>query len=110
MFSTQVKPVVGNKSIEVIEKVGFKEGALSFHTLTIEEVSQLSQQDLEVHLTLVYKALQKTMVAAQSSSSSATIAESNALFDRLQLLGYLFTIACSVEVMYLLLHPPGCEI
>lgn len=50
---TQVKPIVGNKAIEVIERVDFVESALPFEAFKIDQLSQASQTDLEVHLTQV---------------------------------------------------------
>lgn len=50
---TQVKPIVGNKAIEVIERVDFVENALPFDVFKIDQLSQASQTDLEVHLTQV---------------------------------------------------------
>ncbi len=51
---TQVKPILGNKTIEVIEKPEFKESALSFDVLGAADLSRLSTQDLEFHLTQVF--------------------------------------------------------
>lgn len=93
-----MKPIVGNKSIEVIEKSSFKESSLPFQPImTIEDISQLSQSDLEIHLTVVYKALQRSFSPA-AQSSLASVATSTILNERIQLLNYLFSIASSAEV------------
>lgn len=96
---------MGNKAIEVVEKIVYKEGSLPFQTVSAEDINRLSQAELETHLTLVYKCLQKTMVAAQATAP--TIASSNALFDRIQALNYLYGIAPSAEVR---LYNRGCFI
>lgn len=80
----------------MVEKIVYKEGSLPFQTVAAEEIGRLSQAELETHLTVVYKCLQKTMVAAQAPAP--TIASSNALFDRIQALSYLYGIAPSAEV------------
>lgn len=49
----QVKPIVGNKAIEVIEKVGFNVSGVPFPALTAEQLNEFSQTDLEIHLTQV---------------------------------------------------------
>jgi hypothetical protein len=94
--SLQVKSIAGNKQIEAVEKIGCKPDSLPFPALTPDEVAQMSVTELEGHLSIVYKQLQKTLVAAQTTIP--TIAASNALFDRLSALGYLYTIASSAEV------------
>lgn len=48
---TQVKPIVGNKAIEDIDKIPFKEQNLTFPVLSLENVGKLSQSELEIHLT-----------------------------------------------------------
>ena len=62
----------------------------------MEEIAELSAPALETHLSTVYKLLAKTLTAAQTSIP--TIAASNALFDRLSLLGYLNSISSCAEV------------
>jgi hypothetical protein len=49
----QVRPIVGNKSIEAIEKAVFKPAALPFPALSTEDIGRLSQTELESHLTQV---------------------------------------------------------
>jgi copper(I)-binding protein len=97
-----VKPIVGNKAIESIERIDFTEAALPFDTYKLDEVSKLSQNDLEVHLTQVYKALHKSAVNGQSNTVTVTV--TNALTDRLNILGYLANIAASAEVSYHVRH------
>jgi hypothetical protein len=94
--SVQVKSIAGNKQIEAVEKIGCKPDSLPFPALTPDEVAQMSVTELESHLSIVYKQLQKTLVAAQTTIP--TIAASNALFDRLSALGYLYAIASCAEV------------
>jgi hypothetical protein len=113
---TQVKPIVGNKAIEVMERTDFIESTLPFEVVRSDQLQKLSQTDLEVHLTQVrklslfcflyfiffpfvqvYKALHKTVIGAQSNT--ATPAVGNALSDRCNLLGYLSSIAASAEVI-----------
>jgi hypothetical protein len=92
-----VKPIVGNKTIEVVEKFAFKESGLSFPVYSsVDEVSALTQSDLEMHLSQVYKALQKTVAATQTATP--TLVASNALFERIQILSYLYSLAPSSEV------------
>ena len=48
-----MKPIVGNKAIESIDKMSCKEQSLSFASLSIEDIAKLSQSELEIHLTQV---------------------------------------------------------
>jgi hypothetical protein len=51
---SQVKPIVGNKAIETIESIDFIDSNLTFESmLGNDRISQLSQTDLELHLTQV---------------------------------------------------------
>jgi serine/threonine protein kinase len=50
---TQVKPIVGNKAIEVMERTDFIESTLPFEVVRSDQLQKLSQTDLEVHLTQV---------------------------------------------------------
>ena len=91
-----MKPIVGNKAIEVVEKIGFKESSLSFPVVSVDDIGHLTQGDLEMHLTQIYKALQKTVLAVQSTTPTSTAG--SALSDRLHILGYLYSIASCAEV------------
>jgi hypothetical protein len=68
----QVKPIVGNKAIEIIEKVVFKPATLPFPLLSIEDLGRLSQSELEAHLTLVYKALHRHAVLSSPPTATAS--------------------------------------
>jgi hypothetical protein len=95
-----VKSIAGNKQIEVTEKLPFKPESLPFPAMSAADVAQIGAVELETHLSVVYKALQKSLAAVQTTIP--TIAASNALFDRLALLGYLNSIAGCAEVVTLL--------
>lgn len=92
----QVKSIAGNKQIEVTEKLAFKPESLAFPSLSPADITQMSTAELETHLSIVYKALQKSLAAVQTTIP--TIAASNALYDRLALLGYLNSISGCAEV------------
>lgn len=87
----QVKSIAGNKQIEATEKLVFKPDGLPFPALSPTEAAQIGTVELETHLSHVYKAVQKSVTAVQTTIP--TISASNALFDRLNLLGYLNSIA-----------------
>ena len=55
VYVSQVKPIVGNKAIESIEKPVFRAQQLRpfFAPLAADEVAVLSQEELETHLTAV---------------------------------------------------------
>eukprot|EP01042_Synura_sphagnicola_P001051 gene1051-1185_t len=57
----KVKPIVCNKAIEPIERPSFKPEHLPCHPLTHEAASRLSATDLQAHLSLIYRALSRTM-------------------------------------------------
>ena len=48
-----MRPIVGNKSIEAIEKALFKPAALPFPAQNMDDIGRLSQTELEGHLTQV---------------------------------------------------------
>jgi hypothetical protein len=79
----QVKPIVGNKTIEIIDVPTFKSSSLPCRPLTLDEVAKLSQDDLEAHLTILYKALLKFASPPQSAST----ASSSATGDKVNILG-----------------------
>ena len=45
--------MVGNKQIETIERIDFMESVLPFTALKLDQLSKMTQTDLEVHLTHV---------------------------------------------------------
>jgi hypothetical protein len=53
IYTRQVRPIVGNKSIEAIEKAVFKPAALPFPAQNMDDIGRLSQSELEGHLTQV---------------------------------------------------------
>ena len=92
----QVKSIAGNKLIEINEKISYKNDSLPFPTPTVDIVINMSISELETHLSNIYKLLQKTLISAQTTIP--TIAASNALYDRLNSLGYLYNISTCAEV------------
>ena len=96
-MDVQVKPIVGNKGIEIIDVPPFKASSLPCKALTVSEVSLLSQKELEAHLTLLYTTLHKASSSSSSSSSSAST-HATAQAERLNLLSYLCTLSPSAEV------------
>jgi hypothetical protein len=92
---SQVKPIVGNKTIEVVERPGFKEGSLPFAALDVDRLQNLATSDLEMHLTLAYKALHKV---TQAQTGTPTAAALLATQERINILGYMCSIASSAEV------------
>jgi hypothetical protein len=100
----QVKPIIGNKQIEVIEKFSFATG-LPFHALQGEEIARLSQAELETHLTFVYKAISRAVTSisslAQISSSSNSL---TALHSISNYVGYLGCICASAEISNIVLN------
>jgi len=103
---TQVKPIVGNKAIEVIEKITIKSGVLPITILSLDEVSGLSTAELESHLSQVYKMLLKNsgLPSQQASSASVINNSSVALTERAKILSYLNTIALSADVANIVLN------
>jgi len=94
-----VKPIVGNKAIEAVDNITYKEN-LPFPTISQENLTSLSPLELEQHLTVVYKFLQKTVLAAQSNTVVNTVV-SAVLADRVNAIAYLYNIATSAEVSLL---------
>jgi Cu/Zn superoxide dismutase len=102
---SQVKPIVGNKAIEVIEKVVYKVSSLqnNFQVLSTEEVSQLAQGPLEAHISQVYRAILKCTQATTGAPNNAAAANGTlgtlaALTERANLFTYLLSIATVAEV------------
>lgn len=96
--TVQVKPIVGNKAIESVDRPTYS--ALPFPTHTADSVSALPHAEIEAYLTTVYKSLQRSVVAAQSGSVVSS-AVAGVLAERVSVLGYLYSIATSVEVSML---------
>ena len=103
---TQVKPIVGNKAIEIIEKVSIKSGALSINMLALEEISGMATSELESHLSQVYKLLLKNsgLPSQQAGGSLIVNNSSAALTERAKILSYLNTIALSADVANIVLN------
>jgi hypothetical protein len=106
----QVKPIVGNKTIETIESMEYTAKTLPFEDMHgTDLLGKLSQTDLEIHLTQVYKSLHKAAVACQSAttsnaynSNSVPISSNvvHAFTDRVNILSYLCNISYSAEVFF----------
>ena len=100
----QIKPIVGNKNIESsLEKFAFKDTSLPFVSYACDSISKHTQTELEAHLTIVYKALQKTFVVTNNNNNSqqahiANASNQSLLQDRIRILSYLFSIAAATEV------------
>lgn len=96
-----MKPIIGNRQIEVLEKPQFKSN-LSFATISTSDTSNMNQHDLENHLTIVYKAAYKLMTSIfQITNTSNVVLNStttSALSSILNLLAYLHTLSTSPEV------------
>ena len=95
---TQVKPIVGNKSIEAVERLPFRSSALPFPYLDTSDITKLSAFELEAHLTLIYKALQKANAEAAKTTKDTLLSE------RSQMLAYLCALAPSAEVANIVLN------
>jgi len=96
---TQIKPIVGNKNIETFEKFAYKESSLPFVAYACESMTKHTQSELEAHLTIVYKALQRTYIATNSQQAHLANASNQSLLqDRIRILSYLLSIAASTEV------------
>lgn len=95
---SQVKPIVGNRAIEDCDDPEFndKNGPSSFTTYKLDRITQMNQEEIEAHLTQLYKLLYKSATSAQSSVANATVV--GALTERVSLLTYLSSIAACVEV------------
>jgi serine/threonine protein kinase len=102
---TQVKPVVGNKYIEAIEKYAVKAQSVPFDVLSVEEVQDMQTEALEQHLTAVYKAMQRaTTDAAGAMVRGGSAAGSTMCADRIQMLAYLISIGSVAEVANIVLN------
>jgi len=95
---TQVKPIVGNKAIEAVERMPFKASALQFPYLDVAEVSKLSTSEVEAHLSLVYKAMQRANTDAAKAGNTGPTAQTALISERVQIFAYLCSIASSAEV------------
>ena len=56
-----MRPIVGNKSIEAIEKAVFKPAALPFPAQNMDDIGRLSQSELEGHLTQVSQSVSQSL-------------------------------------------------
>ena len=103
---TAVKPIVGNKSIESIDKVPFKASSLPFSAPDVEELSQQSSAQIERHLTAIYKALQKAgnVENARANSRGSSREADGTNSERTQILGYLMSISSIAEIANIVLN------
>lgn len=105
---SQVRPIVNNRAIEVIERPPFKASALPCAPITIQQVSGMLPTELEAHLTKIYKALHKAMagcvancevVAGPASAAQAQQQQVQIYADKMgSLLGYLCSLAPSPDI------------
>jgi len=102
---TQVKPVVGNKNIETLEKYPVKTANMPFEVLTLQAVQEMDGGALEQHLTAVYKAVQRaTADAAGAISRGGAASGSTLCAERIQMLSYLVSIGSVSEVANIVLN------
>ena len=90
-----MKPIIGNKTIEVIENPVFKAATIGHSVFTLKETSSLSQTDLESHLTVAYKMIHK--IASQIVSTTSTPAAHASMINSLS---YLHSLSTSPEVSH----------
>ena len=64
-----VKPIVGNKAIEAIERPSYKPEKLPFKAADLAEVNAYSAAEVEAHLNAIYKALQRSSTRAATTPS-----------------------------------------
>lgn len=96
---SQVKPIVGNRAIEDADDPEFSDKNVSFTTFKLDRLTQMSQDELEAHLTQLYKLLYKSATAAQATVANATVV--GALTERVTILTYLSSIVACAEVCIL---------
>ena len=102
---TQVKPVVGNKNIETLEKYPVKTANMPFDVLTLQAVQEMDGGALEQHLTAVYKAVQRaTADAAGAIGRGGAASGSTMCAERIQMLSYLVSIGSVSEVANIVLN------
>ena len=100
---SSVRPIVGNKAIEAVEKYPLGRdrerdgGALPFPIISAAEIGSLPEDELEQHLTHVYKAMQRT-------SGSTAGAGTGQVLERTYMCGYLISIASCPEVSNIVLN------
>lgn len=120
----QVRPIVNNREIEVIEKAAYKASGLPCAPISTQYIASLPPTELEAHLTKIYKALHKAVmgciasctgtsssgagsaagtpspgVASSVSAASAQQQQVQIYADKMNsLLGYLCSLAPSVEI------------
>lgn len=104
---TQVKPLVGNKAIEVIEKFILSPAHKSSLPFQVPEkpemLSRFTQAELEAHLGQAYKALLKCS-GLTSSPAPSSYSQSTILSERTKILTYLCSIASSADVANIVLN------
>ncbi len=94
LSDTTVKPIVGNKAIEVLERPIFKASGLPVSAISPDDASSLAQSQLQQHLTVLYKYLHRSTTSSSNTSIS----------DRNNVLSYLYSLASSVEVANIVLN------
>ena len=106
-----IRPIVDNKAIEVIDKPAVKSNSLPYHQnsplLTNDDLSRLTQPQLEGYLTLIYKHLLKTTAPSSSSNLKGSLSNppsSAQLADRCNILTHLLSLSSSVEVANIVLN------
>lgn len=99
---SQVKPIVGNRAIEDADDPEFSDKNVSFTTFKLDRLTQMSQDELEAHLTQLYKLLYKSATAAQATVANATVV--GALTERVTILTYLSSIVACAEVANVILN------
>lgn len=111
----QVKPIVGNKAIETLEKFVFKSNnstslnttssiSFPFPTHSPESVILLSSADIESHLTNVYKYMFKvtTSIFSSTTNNSPSLTSTCAVLNNL--LGYVGSISSVADVANIILN------
>jgi hypothetical protein len=96
-----VKPIVGNRAIEVTEANTYKPASLTFTPLAVGDAAKLPPSELDAHLQVVFKALHKGSQHASGSPSSATVSAAlmaGAITERNNMLSYISSIVSSSEV------------
>lgn len=109
----QVKPIVGNRAIEIVERAPFKASLLPTTAITVEATSRMNQSELQSHLTILYRTLSKaagfnpstaTNPQGTTSASVSSNVSTAALEQRNNCLAYLGTLASSAEVSNIVLN------
>ena len=101
----QVKPIVGNKAIEAIEKPPYKASGMPFNAIPPEEVGALSPAELETFVQQLYKSLYRYSIDSKGAQGSPAITmNSNAIAERSKVLTYICNISSSADVANIVLN------